>query len=250
MVLHMQLGERLLARFPRIELAGYRALGYLKMPGPSYFRRLAEIHAALKPQLYVEIGIGSGASLDLVSPATRCVAIDPNPSLKNGLPANISLYRMGSDEFFKANGSDLIRNFDLAFIDGGHSFAQALRDFENVEAAAGENSIVLIHDVVPADRRTSAPEQHSSFWTGDVWRLMAAIVNGRPDLFAATLACVPSGLGIVGRFNRARRGLPAETVRKFARLPFVSGWQAQRAMLNIVGNRRDAVARILQSILG
>src|SRR5262249_49047435 len=71
-----------------------------------------------------------------------------------------------------------------ALIDDDHSFAKALRDFENLQALAAPNSIIAIHDVVPMtwmpERQRRSPRPRSIPAT---WRPMAAIVN-RPDLVA------------------------------------------------------------------
>jgi hypothetical protein len=77
--------------------------------------------------------------------------IDPssNPRLVEEGP-NMTFASATSDAFFehpenrvRAQGSQ------RALIDGDHSFAKALRDFENLEALATPNSIIAIHDVVP-----------------------------------------------------------------------------------------------------
>src|SRR5262245_41128834 len=52
-----------------------------RYPGPNYFEVLKWIHSALKPDVYLEIGVGTGASLMRAQPPTRCIAIDPDPQL-------------------------------------------------------------------------------------------------------------------------------------------------------------------------
>ena len=67
-----------------------------------------------------------------------------------------------------------------ALIDGDYSFANALRDFENLEALAAPNSIIAIHDVVPMtwmpEPQRRRPRQRSIPAT---WRLMKMLTEGR-----------------------------------------------------------------------
>ena len=70
---------------------------------------------------------------------------------------------MTSDAFLERPENRVrTQGFQLALIDGDHSLAKALHDFENLEALAASNSIIAIHDVVPDDmdatRATSKAE--------------------------------------------------------------------------------------------
>jgi len=234
-----------LANAPVDDPSGYSALAHLKLPGPDYCAVLRLVHTTLRPNLYVEIGVSYGTSLVIAQPDTRCIAIDPSPNLDllRNPPTNIALNVMTSDNFFaNVENREKVRGFDLAFIDGDQSFEQALRDFENLEALANSRSLIAIHDVIPMDQRTSTPTRQSTFWSGNVWRLMARIAQGRPDLVAFTVACPPTGLGIVGRFNAARRGVPTPSLE----IPFDADWERQRQMLNIVENNLALVGQALQ----
>lgn len=226
---------------------GYEALAYLKLPGPDYLTALRALHATLKPELYVEIGTRRGQSLALALPETRCVAIDPFAQVDPRPKTMVANAR--SDDFFAiAYNRDKCRGFDLAFIDGDHSFEQVARDFHHLEDLAKPSSIICLHDVIPMDARTAQPKAETSFHTGDVWRLMRAIVASRPDLIAFTIACPPSGLGVVGRFSRVdglvgndRHPVTHEQVEEFATAPFPSTWDEQVKVLNIVPNTAGAI---------
>jgi hypothetical protein len=55
-----------------------------------------------------------------------------------------------SDAFFEHPENRVrTQGSQRALIDGDHSLAKALRDFENLEALAAPNSIIAIHDLVP-----------------------------------------------------------------------------------------------------
>jgi Methyltransferase domain len=222
---------------------GYDTLARLKLPGPDYLDVLSALHRTLKPKLYVEIGVRKGDSLHLALPETRCIGIDPKLSFGAIERPNTVLCSTTSDEFFADEGRcDRVRGFDLALIDGDHSFDQALRDFKNLERLAKPSSVVCIHDVIPMDERTAQPEpiDKSAFHTGDVWRLMRSIVKKRRDLIAFTVACPPSGLGIVGRFNPFAEG----ALRPLC--PFPATWAEQVDALNIIPNDGAAIAAAFQ----
>ena len=58
-----------------------------------------------------------------------------------------------SDVFFERSENRVrAHGFGLAVIDGDHSFAQALRDFQNLEALAAAN-----YDVIPKDAKPATP---------------------------------------------------------------------------------------------
>jgi hypothetical protein len=74
----------------------------------------------------------------------------PDPKLvKEGRP-NTTFASATSDTFFERPENRVrAQGSQRALIDGDHSFAKALRNFENLEALAAPNSIIAIHDVVP-----------------------------------------------------------------------------------------------------
>jgi hypothetical protein len=89
--------------------------------------------------------------LRIVGPV--CIGpIDPSPNPKlveEGWP-NTTFACATSDAFFERPENRVrAQGSQRALIDGGRSFAKALRDFENLEALAAPNSIFAIHDVVP-----------------------------------------------------------------------------------------------------
>jgi hypothetical protein len=82
----------------------------------------------------------------LVSAWWRIVDPAPNPKkVKEGRP-HTTFAIATSDAFFERP-----RESCSALIDGDHTLAKALLDFENLEALAASNSIIAIHDIVPED---------------------------------------------------------------------------------------------------
>ena len=115
------------------------------------------------------------------------------------VPENVKLYKKLSDDFFAAHNLELLLDgsFDLAFIDGLHIYEQVLKDFINLEKIAAPDSIIMIHDCLPLDRRTSERQRKTIFWSGDVWKIIPCLKQERPDLSIFTVPTYPAGLCFV-----------------------------------------------------
>jgi hypothetical protein len=182
------------------------------MPGANYIEILKRLHDWLQPASYLEIGVESGRSLALALPPTRAIGIDPAPQIEVQFSAETKIIKQTSDDFFTEH--DPAEEFgrpviDLAFIDGLHLFEQTLRDFINIERHAGPKSVILVHDCLPVDEVSAARERSGMFWTGDVWKLIPALIRWRPDLEIRSIATRPSGLGMITRLDPASRVLAA-----------------------------------------
>ena len=164
----------------------------------TYYGLLRRAHEVLEPQRYLEIGVHKGHSLALAGPQTRAVGVDPDPLLVD-LGDNAVVVSATSDDFFA--DADLLGlvggPIDLAFVDGLHLYEQALRDVANVERNSDPDGVILIHDCLPIDAATSAREQTSMVWSGDVWKVVVALRRYRPDLSVTTVDVEPTGLAIV-----------------------------------------------------
>lgn len=185
------------------------ALGTLAsvlMPGPSYRDVLAYIHRAIRPKTYLEIGIETGATLQLAHAAEVVVGVDPNlSSIKpNAKFEGAQFFGTTSDEFFKNNTVASVFGrypLDLVFIDGMHRFEFALRDFCNVENWADLATVVVIHDVLPIVPLVAERERRTKFWVGDVWKALWLLLEIRKDLAISVIPTPPSGLGVVRGLN-------------------------------------------------
>src|SRR5215472_4730416 len=110
------------------------AESHKRFPGPDYLEVIRWVHQTLKPSLYIEIGVEVGDSLKITLPTTRSIGIDPSPRCKSR--RNVDVYAMTSDDFFaqvEAGTISGVHGYSLAFIDGLHTYDQALRDFINLE---------------------------------------------------------------------------------------------------------------------
>lgn len=203
----------------------YMGLAKASMPGDGYIEIIKQLIDWQKPKKYVEIGVEKGAVIRLFGASVQIIGVDPEPQLVE-VPENVTLYKNPSDDFFAGNNLEVLLDgsFDLAFIDGLHIFEQVLRDFINLEKHAVPDSICLIHDCLPLDRRTSERQRQTIFWSGDVWKIVPCLKQERPDLSIFTIPAYPAGLCVVTGLNRDSQIL-AETyddiVRKYSALDYL-----------------------------
>ncbi len=182
-----------------------------RLPGPAYYHVLRWIHEILEPTNYVEIGVRRGISLLQALADTRCIGIDPAPSIEGQHP-DATIYELTSDEFFARYdlGNLLGGPVELAFIDGLHLFEQVLRDFVNLERHSAAGTVILLHDCIPFDEVTASREQTTSFHSGDVWKAALALRCRRPELDMVTVPTAPTGLCLVRGLDSRNRQLEEE----------------------------------------
>lgn len=168
------------------------------MPGVQYKHWLNMLQQRLRPHVYLEIGVENGHTIALARAPTKAIGIDPAPAIERPFQTETHIFAETSDAFFARIGKQLPQGpIDFAFIDGMHEFTHALRDFMNVEAHATRQTVIAIHDTIPFDEITQRPDRQRAFYTGDVWRTMAALRRYRPDLTVITIPTAPSGLTLV-----------------------------------------------------
>jgi hypothetical protein len=226
---------------------------FVRLKGPNYYSWLDHLHATMAPETYVEIGIFDGRSLALARPPTRAIGIDPSPSAVATLRTETHIFPETSDDFFANHRlGDLLgdRPVTLSFIDGLHVFQQALRDFINLEAHSGPRSVILFHDVLPLDEASQDAERHTTFWTGDIWKVLLCLKHYRPDLDVFSIATFPSGLGVVSGLDPSSRVLADvydEAVERYAHWPFSEIEGRMEQALGLVPNDWSLVAERLRS---
>jgi len=186
-------------------------LDKLLFPGPDYMDLLEQIHALLRPRVYLEIGVNRGKSLALSAAAELAVGVDPNlSSCSRSSVSHARLVEAKSDEFFARADLHAVlegRPVDLGFIDGMHLFEYGLRDFINMERMCRAGSVILIHDVVPCVPVVGARQRTTRTWTGDVWKVLLCLARHRPDLDLTLVMTSPSGLAIVRNLDPSNRVL-------------------------------------------
>jgi len=227
-------------------------LAVLTFPGASYFDVLSMIHSHLRPRTYLEIGVADGQSIALARPETHAIGVDPEPKISRPLGPRTEIYHETSDQYFASH--DVRAELDglpieLAFIDGMHQFEFALRDFINIEKHSSPRSTILIHDCYPLTRLSAERERRTTFWSGDIWRLILLLRKYRPDLSVNVIATAPTGLGVVRGLDPASGVLQERLeaiVREFLALDY-SVLDADKAgMLALFPNDWEKIKEILQ----
>ena len=190
--------------FHEQELIAHTKIVHEAFPGPSYYEWLKWFHHFVKPNLYLEIGIETGKALAFANPPTLAIGIDPNYKISHHFKAATKLYKLPSNSFFSdvdLNEAFDHQKIDMAFIDGLHTFDQALMDFINVEKNAHRDTIVLFHDVIPVIPETANRERSTYFWVGDTWKVLIILKKYRPDLKLIAIPTLHSGLGVASRLD-------------------------------------------------
>ena len=214
-------------------------LSLVRLPGPTYYEWLEAMLEAIRPAVALEIGVFDGESLARYRPPTQVIAIDPEPRAVSSLAATTFIFPEESDIFFQAlpkRAAWLPRGIDYAFIDGLHTFPQALRDFINCEAYANAGAVCVLHDTIPLNELTQRPERTSGFYTGDIWKLVVCLIRRRPDLTVWTLPCAPSGLTVISGLDRDNRTLQtqySDIIAEYDSLPYEKIAGQEHQMLNI-----------------
>jgi tetratricopeptide (TPR) repeat protein len=226
---------------------GYQTLANLIFHGDNYHQVLLGMHAWLKPNNYVEIGVETGASMALARHPTIAIGIDPSPRLTTPPQTICKIFPLTSDDYFARR--DLRQDIeadsvDLAFIDGHHLFEQALRDFINIERFSDPKTVVLIHDCLALDALTSSRDRKTRFWIGDVWKLVLILRELRTDLNVFTIATPPSGLCVVTQLDRNSTILADDfdaIVRKYTPQTFEPDQDRRHEQAATIPNQWDAI---------
>jgi len=210
-------------------------------------------------KMYVEIGVELGLCFARIRAGTK-IAVDPNlriPQWRRRLSerrAAASHYVAAeSDEFFQRHAPVLCPSgIDVAFIDGLHTWEQALRDVDHALAHLGDGGVIVLHDCNPRNRVIAEPApSYWAFkkahpwrvrWSGDVWKAIVHLRSTRPDLEVAVLDC-DYGVGLV------RRGKPETTLgysmEAVRRMDYEELRKDRERLLNL--RRPDYLLRFLRS---
>ena len=156
--------------------------------------KFAEI---IKPDTYLELGILGAETIKKVAPnCKRAIGVDIKKQFTD--PANFEFHQMTTDDFFLnvTNGQINLNNvdkLDMVFIDANHSYAQSLKDFNNVFPYVSENGLIFMHDTFP-----TCQAHTNSNCTGDTYKAAWEISHPFKDLGheMVTIPCFP-GLSII-----------------------------------------------------
>jgi hypothetical protein len=184
---------------------------------PNQYNRIQIIQKVIDrvaAENYLEIGVFNGDCF-LEIRCHRKTAVDPAPTIpfKQRLKRwdknlRIKIRATTSDDFFAGLQAGI--KFDVVFIDGLHTYEQALRDVENSLRFLSEGGVILMHDCNPTFAAAAHPAGSlaeaaamnlpgwTGEWTGDVWKTICRLRSGRADLRVFVLDC-DFGVGVVTR---------------------------------------------------
>jgi len=225
-----------------------------RFPGPEYLEWLVWFHENLRPKTYLEIGVETGQSLQFARHPTKAVGVDPGIQIIHPQETWVKLFKLPSDDFFSQRdlhnvfGEDHV---DLAFIDGLHTYDQALKDFINVERFSSRATVVLFHDILPAIPVTALRERETAFWVGDTWKVLLILSKYRPDLKIHTIPAFPSGLAMITNLDRGNKTLEANLDRiidEAVDIDLATYFSALDHTLNVIANDYAVVKKILDDI--
>jgi hypothetical protein len=224
----------------------YGLMAKVLMPGDDYVAVLSRFHDVLKPGSYVEIGVASGKTLALTKEGTKAVGIDPSPSIEEATQLHAKLFRTTSDDFFESYhllevlGTSRLA---LAFIDGLHHSEQVLKDFINFERYADKETVILLHDCLPMSRLVTARPPSTTFWCGDVWKVIPCLMKYRPDLTIRIIPARPSGLGMITNLD------PTSTVLMEKSNKIATEFQNQELDYDYLDLNKDRLSTIVPHLV-
>lgn len=235
-------------------LAGNRLLSQIELPGKHYFKYLKDFHEWLNPETYIETGVFAGDSLVIANENTQSIGIDPEPIVSQQLNSNTQIYELTSDDFFAQNDlTELFNNrpVDFAFIDGLHIFEAALKDFINIEKYSKKETVILFHDCIPLNKITSERERVTSFWSGDIWKVVPCLKKYRPDLTIFTIPSPPTGLCVVTNLDSNSTLLSEnydEILEEYIPLDYNYIDKNKAEMLNIADNNWEKIQKRIRNL--
>lgn len=153
--------------------------------------RINGLLASTKGESYLEIGVYSGFTFELVN-ANQKVAVDPSPRFFKIPSKNHEIHVQTSDAYF-ANISPK-KKFDVIFIDGLHEAFQVYRDIANSVEHLAEEGFILVDDVWPVSRMASISprfmntkeleliERNAFSWQGDVFAAIDHLITNCQSL--------------------------------------------------------------------
>ena len=200
---------------------------------------LKGLHRVYRPRTYLEIGVNDGRSLALSR--TRTIAVDPAFKVTAALHCDLELVKATSDDFFaRPRPMRSLRRgvVDLAFIDGLHLFEYALRDLFHTERHTRWTSVMVLDDMLPRSVDEAARDRHTDAWTGDVYKVAAALAEYRPDLLCVAVDTAPTGQLLVFGADSGNRVLSRSYDEIYAKYVVPDPQQVPQDILSPAPRRR------------
>jgi hypothetical protein len=207
-----------------------------------------------KYQQYLEIGVNYGYCFMPVKIPTK-YAVDPSfripleKKIKWNIlyPRNIfnKYFECGSDEFF-AKPEIRGTRFDIAFIDGLHTFRQSLQDVLNAYRHLNAGGVIVMHDCNPPDEassvvleslelvRKNSENDTTGVWCGDVWKTIVYLRHFVPDNEIFVLD-TDFGIGVIkpSTSTQLPEAIDEDLFQQTAKLTYHQLAQDRSAMTNL-----------------
>lgn len=190
---------------------------------------LQDIVNTKKNATYLEIGVAYGNVLFQINAKTK-IGVEPHPpegfsnmlAERAQVDPSLQFYEQTSNHFFRRTAQKVLADgVDLIFVDGMHTYSQALADVENGLKFLKEDGVIVMHDCNPLSFATAYPIRRSfaevrnlakkgeipgwnGCWNGDVWKALVHLRITHPDLQIFTLD-IDWGLGVLTRRKRRTR---------------------------------------------
>ena len=216
----------------------------------------------LDAKVYLEIGYFKGGNFVCIRCNTK-YAVDPAPynsayrrhSRARKLRGRTTEYFcIPSDDFFRDHKALLQkRPLDVVYVDGLHTFEQALRDVINAFEFLSPGGVVVLDDCNPSNetiglRATSIDdagrlaqqlhaegklhEQWDNRWCGDVWKAIDYLRRNCDSLNVSVLDTT-NGFGVVSVKPNARFVAPTADLAAHQALPYSHLANDRRKVLNL-----------------
>ncbi len=197
---------------------------------------------------YLEIGVLGGSVFFNVRCA-RKAAVDPafkfnwkgrlGESLKHWDNLTAGYFEVTSDEFFEKHATRVFRDqrLDVVLVDGMHEFEFALRDVLHSLDHLSDDGVIIMHDCNPLSKEAEASfeewqkRNYSGFWNGDVWKVIAYLLQARPDLDVFVADC-DHGLGVITRNGKPHVETKADK-STFAKMTYEDLASRRTELLNL-----------------
>jgi hypothetical protein len=139
----------------------YKRLNYNWESFPNRTKILQEIIEYKTSSSYLEIGCDLDENFSKINLLDK-IGVDP----KSG-----GTHRMTSDQFFLQND----KKFDLIYIDGLHTYEQAIKDINNSIKFLNQKGLIVIHDCLPKKIWNQIVPRMHGHWNGDVWKAIVEV---------------------------------------------------------------------------
>ena len=194
----------------------YKRLNYDWKIYPSRTEIIKKLINYKNYKTYLEIGCDQDENFSKINLLDK-IGVDP----KSG-----GTHRMTSDVFFNSNK----KKFDFIYIDGLHTYEQAVNDIKNSLNFLNENGIILLHDCLPKKIWNRRVPRIYGHWNGDVWK---AIVESRTWENTNTITVIADhGLGLIQK--KKNLNILKDEIRDFKKLKYRDYYEKHTSYMNPV----------------